>query len=127
MLFFATTTLRAQTASELQVKELKLSNGMTVWLNEDHTQPKIYGGVVVRAGGKDCPDTGIAHYFEHIMFKGTNRIGTVDYGAERPWLDSISAQYDLLSQTNDPQERSAIQQHINELSLRAADYAIPND
>ncbi len=123
---------------ELQVKELKLQNGMTVWLNEDHTQPKVYGGVVVRAGGKDCPDTGIAHYFEHIMFKGTDRIGTVDYEAERPWLDSISAQYDLLSQTNATvlqgltQEeiearRSAIQQHINELSLRAADYAIPNE
>ena len=123
---------------ELQVKVLKLQNGMTVWLNEDHTQPKIYGGVVVRAGGKDCPDTGIAHYFEHIMFKGTDRIGTVDYEAERPWLDSISAQYDLLSQTNatvlpglTQQEiearRMAIQQHINALSLKAADYAIPNE
>ena len=114
-------------APELQVKVLKLSNGMTVWLNEDHTQPKIYGGVVVRAGGKDCPDTGIAHYFEHIMFKGTDRIGTIDYASEKPWLDSISAQYDLLSQTKDEARRAAIQQHINELSLRAADYAIPNE
>ena len=125
-------------ASPLQVKELTLSNGMTVWLNEDHSQPKVYGEVVVRAGAKDCPNTGIAHYFEHIMFKGTDRLGTVDYEAERPWLDSISAQYDLLSRTNAtflqglaPKEiearRAAIQQHINELSLRAADYAIPNE
>lgn len=111
----------------LQVKELRLSNGMAVWLNEDHSQPKVYGAVVVRAGGKDCPDTGIAHYFEHIMFKGTDRIGTVDYAAERPWLDSIAAQYDLLSQTTDNARRTAIQQHINELSLRAAEYAIPNE
>lgn len=127
-----------QTVSALQVKELILKNGMTVWLNEDHTQPKVYGAVVVRAGAKDCPDTGIAHYFEHIMFKGTDRIGTVDYEAERPWLDSISAQYDLLSQTNATvlngftQEeidtrRAAIQQHINDLSLRAADFVIPNE
>ena len=55
--------------AQLQVKELKLSNGMTVWLNEDHSQPKVFGAVVVKAGAKDCPNTGIAHYFEHIMFK----------------------------------------------------------
>ena len=111
----------------LQVKELKLSNGMTVWLNEDHSQPKVFGAVVVKAGAKDCPNTGIAHYFEHIMFKGTDRIGTVDYQAEKLWLDSISVQYDLLSQTQDEAERTKIQQHINELSLKAADYVIPNE
>ena len=119
--------LFSQIPAPLQVRELKLKNGMTVWLNEDHSQPKVYGEVVVRAGAKDCPNTGIAHYFEHIMFKGTDRLGTVDYEAERPWLDSISHQYDLLSQTRDEGERAAIQQHINKLSLRAADYAIPNE
>ena len=61
----------AQEQSVLQVKEAKLSNGMTVWLNEDHSQPKVYGAVVVKAGAKDWPNTGIAHYFEHILFKGT--------------------------------------------------------
>ena len=113
--------------AQLQVKELKLKNGMTVWLNEDHSQPKVFGAVVVKAGAKDCPNTGIAHYFEHIMFKGTDRIGTIDYQAEKPWLDSISAQYDLLSQTKDDAERTRIQMHINELSLKAADYMIPNE
>ena len=114
-------------AAQLDVKELKLSNGMTVWLNEDHSQPKIFGAVVVRAGAKDCPNTGIAHYFEHIMFKGTDRMGTIDYAAEKPLLDSISAQYDLLSQTKDDAVRKQIQQHINELSVKAADYVIPNE
>ena len=113
--------------AQLQVKELKLSNGMTVWLNEDHSQPKVFGAVVVKAGAKDCPNTGIAHYFEHIMFKGTDRLGTIDYQKEKPWLDSISTQYDLLSQTKNDAERTKIQQHINELSLKAADYAIPNE
>jgi predicted Zn-dependent peptidase len=113
--------------AQLEVKELKLSNGMTVWLNEDHSQPKVFGAVVVKAGAKDCPNTGIAHYFEHIMFKGTDRIGTIDYQAEKPWLDSISAQYDLLSQTKEEAERTRIQKHINELSLKAADYMIPNE
>ena len=115
------------TYAQLEVKELKLSNGMTVWLNEDHSQPKVFGAVVVKAGAKDCPNTGIAHYFEHIMFKGTDRMGTIDYAAEKPWLDSISAQYDLLSKTKDDAERTRIQMHINELSLKAADYAIPNE
>ena len=57
----------------LKVVECKLENGLTVWLNEDHSQPKVFGAVVVKAGAKDCPDTGIAHYFEHMMFKGTER------------------------------------------------------
>lgn len=113
--------------AQLEVKELKLSNGMTVWLNEDHSQPKVFGAVVVKAGAKDCPNTGIAHYFEHIMFKGTDRIGTTGYAAEKPWLDSISAQYDLLSQTKDETTRTRIQKHINELSIKAADYIIPNE
>ena len=113
--------------AQLEVKELKLSNGMTVWLNEDHSQPKVFGAVVVKAGAKDCPNTGIAHYFEHVMFKGTDRIGTTGYAAEKPWLDSISAQYDLLSQTKDETTRTRIQKHINELSIKAADYIIPNE
>ena len=114
-------------STPLKVTTLRLSNGFTVWLNEDHNQPKVYGAVVVKAGAKDCPNTGIAHYFEHILFKGTDKIGTVDYRAERVWLDSISAQYDLLARTSDPAARTLIQQHINKLSIKAADYAIPNE
>ena len=119
--------VHAQANNVLEVKELTLSNGMSVWLNEDHSQPQVYGAVVVKAGAKDCPGTGIAHYFEHIMFKGTERIGTVDYEKERPWLDSISAQYDLLAKTTDNTTRADIQTKINELSLKAAEYAIPNE
>ena len=126
-LSFAALVVALTATAQLEVKEIKLSNGMTVWLNEDHSQPKVFGAVVVRAGAKDCPNTGIAHYFEHIMFKGTDRMGTIDYAAEKPLLDSISAQYDLLSQTKDDAERSSIQKKINELSIKAADFAIPNE
>ena len=69
-LSFAALVVALTATAQLEVKEIKLSNGMTVWLNEDHSQPKVFGAVVVRAGAKDCPNTGIAHYFEHIMFKG---------------------------------------------------------
>ena len=111
----------------LEVKEFKLSNGLTVWLNEDHTQPKVFGALVVKAGAKDCPNTGIAHYLEHVLFKGTQRIGTIDYTAEKVWLDSISMKYNELSQTTDVEQRLTIQRDISRLSQRAADYAIPNE
>ncbi|MBR2772228.1 MAG: insulinase family protein, partial [Bacteroidales bacterium] len=119
--------LAAQLPKQLEVKELQLSNGMKVWLNEDHSQPKVFGAVVVNAGAKDCPNTGIAHYFEHIMFKGTDQIGTIDYGREKPWLDSIAAAYDRLAATTDATQREAIQKDINRLSHKAGEYAIPNE
>ena len=117
----------AQVNPALQVQELELSNGMKVWLNVDHSQPKVFGAVVVNAGAVDCPDTGIAHYFEHIMFKGTDELGTVDYAAEKVYLDSISMKYDELSRTSDPKARTAIQHDINQLNIKASQYAIPNE
>ena len=111
----------------LSVKEYTLSNGLTVWLNEDTSQPKIIGSIIVKAGAKDSPNTGIAHYFEHIMFKGTDKIGTVNYKEEKVWLDSISSKYDELAYTQDNAERLEIQKKINELSIKAADYVIPNE
>ena len=125
-------TLSASVYSEeipesLRVKEYKLSNGLTVWLNEDHSQPKVFGAVVVKAGSKDCPDTGIAHYFEHMMFKGTDKIGTIDYETEKVLLDSIAAKYDELAQIKDPAEREKIQLEINQISIRASEYVIPNE
>ncbi|MDR2681371.1 MAG: insulinase family protein, partial [Tannerella sp.] len=110
-----------------EVREYILDNGLTVWLNEDHNQPKVFGAIVVKAGSKDCPNTGIAHYFEHIMFKGTEHIGTVDYTAEKVFLDQIADKYDLLPATKNETRRSEIQQEINELSILAADYVIPNE
>ncbi len=111
----------------LEVKTVKLSNGFTVWLNEDHSQPKIFGAVLVKAGAKDCPNTGIAHYFEHMMFKGTEKIGTINYAVEKVLLDSIALKYDELAVTKDKERRNLIQKEINRLTVRSAAYAIPNE
>ena len=124
---FIASLLCAQHRNPLQVIEKQLSNGMQVWLNEDHTRPQVFGAVVVKAGSKDSPNTGIAHYFEHIMFKGTDKIGTVDYLSEKPWLDSIATKYDELANTKDAIRRSQIQKDINRLSRKAGEYAIPNE
>jgi predicted Zn-dependent peptidase len=117
----------AQSSGPLVVKEYKLSNGLSVWLNEDHSQPKIFGAVLVKAGSKDCPGTGIAHYFEHMMFKGTDKIGTTNYHAEKIILDSIAQKYDELAGTNDNTKRLQIQKEINALSISSAIYSIPNE
>jgi predicted Zn-dependent peptidase len=116
-------------ANPLEVKTYTLSNGLTVYLNEDHSKPEIYGAVVVRAGSRNDPETntGLAHYFEHIMFKGTDRIGTTNWEAEKVYLDSISLMYDKLAQTTLEEERNNILLKINQLSLKAAEYAIPNE
>lgn len=118
---------QAEDLNALKVKEYRLENGLTVWLNEDHSQPKVFGAVVVKAGAKDCPDTGIAHYFEHMMFKGTDRIGTLDYESEKVLLDSIAMKYDELAMTEDTAARARLQKEINELSIRSSEYVIPNE
>lgn len=124
MLFLS---IQAEDLNALKVKEYRLENGLTVWLNEDHSQPKVFGAVVVKAGAKDCPDTGIAHYFEHMMFKGTDRIGTLDYESEKVLLDSIAMKYDELAMTEDTAARARLQKEINELSIRSSEYVIPNE
>jgi len=127
MLTSCTSFLSAQVTESLQIKEHTLSNGMTVWLNEDHSQPKVFGAVVVKAGAKDSPDTGIPHYFEHIMFKGTEKIGTINYEEEKVYLDQIENCYDELARTVDLRKREEIQLTINDLSKKAAEFVIPNE
>ncbi len=69
----------------LKTEIYQLKNGLTIYLNEDSALPNIFGAVVVKGGSKRDPAdaTGIAHYFEHIMFKGTDKIGTLDYVKEK--------------------------------------------
>ena len=127
LLIFAGTCLFAQ--GELKTKTIQLDNGLKVVMCEEHSQPEIYGAVYVHAGSKNDPveATGMAHYFEHIMFKGTDRIGTTNWEAEKVFLDSIDLMYDRLHETTDVTERQAIQQKINALSQKSAEYAIPNE
>jgi predicted Zn-dependent peptidase len=113
----------------LKVETYILPNGLTVYLNIDHSSPMVSGMVAVKGGAKRDPKdaTGIAHYFEHIMFKGTDEIGTINYTEEKIYLDSISMLYDKLGTTSDLNAKLAIQKEINRVSLKAANYAIPNE
>lgn len=111
------------------IKTVTLNNGMIAVLCEDHSKPQIWGAVCVHAGGKNDPsdNTGMAHYLEHLMFKGTNQIGTIDWKAEKELLNQISLLYDKLHNTKDENERNNILMEINNLSQDATQYAIPNE
>jgi zinc protease len=113
----------------LKVQKFVLENGFTVFLNEDPTQSEIMGGVVIRAGGKNDPadQTGIAHYLEHMLFKGTSQMGTIDFEQENIYLKKIYDLYEQLGQSSDAEERKAIQKEINENSLKAGEFAILNE
>ncbi len=111
------------------VEKYVLENGLTVILNEDHSKPIVYGMVVSRAGSKNDPAdaTGMAHYMEHMLFKGTDKMGTTNWEAEKPFIDKMFSLYEELGKTTDPEQRKAIQLKINEASLEANKYAIPNE
>ncbi|MDY0344086.1 MAG: insulinase family protein [Lentimicrobium sp.] len=123
-------TQAQQTAyTPIDVEVYQLKNGLTVILNEDHNLPQVFGSVIVRAGGKDDPKgaTGMAHYQEHMLFKGTQELGTTNWEAEKPHIDSIFRLYDKLGSTTDPEIRKNIQKEINAESLKANEYAIPGE
>ncbi len=113
----------------LNVKEYKLKNGLTVMLSENRNTPQIFGVIAVKAGGKNDPKdaTGMAHYLEHMLFKGTKSLGTWDYEKEEVHLKEIERLYEELGRTNEEKERAHIQQKINEAAVKAGEYAIPNE
>ena len=115
--------------AQFTIKKFTLDNGLTVILNPDSMAVAVYGAVVVKAGSKNDPAdaTGMAHYLEHLLFKGTTELGTTDYAKEKPFLDSIVYYYDLLGKTTDEETRKKIQKLINNQSVQSAKYANPTE
>ena len=107
----------------------RLDNGLTVYLTENHQTPRFYAEIIVRAGSKHDPaeSTGLAHYLEHMLFKGTQNIGSLDYEKEKAHLDRITSLYEEHFSETDPEKRKAIYAEINKESQLAAAYAIPNE
>lgn len=113
----------------LKVKAFRLKNGLEVFITENHEEPRVYAEIAVRAGSKDDPDdaTGLAHYMEHLLFKGSRRLGTLDFEQERGLLDRIQALYDARFTEKDPARREQLLLEINRVSEEAAKWAIPNE
>lgn len=113
----------------LKARIYTLPNGLKVYMTVNKETPRIQTYIAVRVGGKNDPaeTTGLAHYFEHLMFKGTQQFGTQNYELEKPLLDEIEKQFEVYRKTTDEAERKAIYHVIDSLSYEASKLAIPNE
>ncbi len=106
-----------------------LENGLQVYLSKNTEEPKIQTYIAVRAGSNYDPkkSTGLAHYLEHMLFKGTEKIGTLDWEKEKVLLDKISDLYEKHRQENDPDKKKEIYKEIDKVSLEASGYSVANE
>lgn len=106
-----------------------LKNGLTVILSPTNKDPRIQCYVAIKAGSKTDPstNTGLAHYLEHLLFKGTDKYGSLNWAKEKPELDKIAALYEQYNHTTDEVLRKAIYHQIDSISGVASKYSIANE
>ena len=113
----------------MQSRIYTLKNGLTVYLSVNKEKPRIQTYIAVRTGSRNDPHetTGLAHYLEHLMFKGTTHFGTSDYAKELPYLNDIERRYEEYRLVTDPAQRKLLYHQIDSVSQLAAQYNIPNE
>ena len=113
----------------LKTRIYTLENGLKVYMSVNKETPRIQTYIAVRVGGKNDPaeTTGLAHYFEHLMFKGTQQFGTQNYTEEEPLLNEIERLFEVYRNTTDEDARTAIYKQIDSVSYEASKLAIPNE
>jgi zinc protease len=106
-----------------------LDNGLKVYLSQNSDEPKIQTYIAVRAGSNYDPkeSTGLAHYLEHMVFKGTHKVGTADWETEKTYLDKISSLYEQHRAEKDADKKLALYKEIDKVSLEASNYSIANE
>ncbi len=106
-----------------------LDNGLKVYLSQNHDEPKIQTFVAVRAGSTYDPkeSTGLAHYLEHMLFKGTHEFGTRDWDTEKVYLDSIYQLYEAHRAEKDSLKKLQLYREIDRISFKASSYAIATE
>ena len=106
-----------------------LENGLKVYLSKNNDEPKIQTYIAVRAGSNYDPKetTGLAHYLEHMVFKGTDKFGTADWEKEKEYLAKISDLYEQHKAENDPEKKKTIYKEIDKVSLEASNHSIANE
>lgn len=122
-------TYKYVTNDPINTRFYKLKNGLTVILSPNNKQPRIQAYIATKAGSKTDPKdhTGLAHYLEHLLFKGTDKFGSLDWSKEKPLLDQVDNLYEKYNHTTDANERTAIYKEIDRVSGEASKYAIPNE
>ena len=106
-----------------------LSNGLKVYLSVFRDKPRVFTLIPVRAGSKNDPadNTGLAHYLEHMVFKGTSKLGTMDFAKEKILLDSIERMFNRYRKIKDDKKRKELYKQIDKISLEASGLAIANE
>ena len=122
-------TYKYVTNDPMQTRFYTLKNGLTVILTVNHKEPRINVSIPVRAGSNTDPrdHTGLAHYLEHVLFKGTDKYGTQNYAKEKPYLDRIDSLYEVYNSTKDDTKRKVIYKEIDKVSGEAAKISIANE
>ncbi|MFP5041804.1 M16 family metallopeptidase [Parasediminibacterium sp. JCM 36343] len=124
-------TYKTVTGDPTKAKFYTLANGLTVILSENKKTPRIQTLIGTRAGSNNDPKnhTGLAHYLEHMLFKGTTKYGSLDWAKEKPILDKIDVLYDQYNKIalSDTTARKAKYHEIDSVSGEAAKYAIANE
>jgi len=122
-------TYKYVTGDPMQARFYTLANGLTVILSPNHKEPRVSVRIAVRAGSNTDPrnHTGLAHYLEHLLFKGTEQFGSLDWAKEKPYLDQIDGLYEQYNSTKDSVARRAIYHRIDSVSGLASKYAIANE
>ena len=113
----------------LGVREYTLSNGLKVFMSVYKDAPRIQTYIAVRAGSKNDPKetTGLAHYLEHMLFKGSHQLGTTDWAREQEEIKKIENLYEVYRKTTDEEARAAIYHKIDSISYVASTIAIANE
>lgn len=113
----------------LQARIYTLDNGLTVYLSVYKDAPRLQTAIAVRTGSKNDPtdNTGLSHYLEHLMFKGSEHYGTLDYAQESVYLRKIDSLFEVYRVLNDPQQRLDVYKVIDSISTIASRYAIANE
>lgn len=113
----------------MQTRIYTLKNGLTVMLSPNKKEPRIAVRIAVRAGSNTDPKehTGLAHYLEHLLFKGTDKFGSLNWEKEKPLLDKIDALYEQYNSTTDEAKRKEIYKEIDRVSGEASTFAIANE
>lgn len=115
----------------LNARIYKLKNGLTVFMTIYKDEPRIQTYIATRAGSKNDPSdaTGLAHYFEHMMFKGTPKIGSIDFNKEGPLVAAIDSLFEVYRgiKPDDKTNRDKIYRLIDSISTEASKFVIPNE
>ena len=113
----------------LNARIYTLDNGLKVFMTVYKGEPRIQTYIPVKVGSKDDPaeTTGLAHYFEHMMFKGTPKFGTINWEKEKVMIDEIEKLFEEYRKQTDPAKRLAIYKVIDSISYEASKLAIPNE